>query len=92
MPIVTLPKMLTELVVDSPAWTEVRVHSRKDKDIYRELALLFPQIQHHMVKEGEPRWVFALFRDRDDEDLRGLPDDHVLDADERLSLIPMVGC
>jgi hypothetical protein len=92
MPIVSLPKMLTGLMwVDTPAWTEVRVQSRKDEDIYRELALLFPQIEHLMVSKGEVRWFFALFRDRDDEDLRYLPD-HILDEDERLSLISMVGC
>ena len=92
MPIVTLPKMLTGLMlVDTPEWIEVRVQSRKDKDIYRELGLLFPQIQHLMVSDGKPRWVFALFRDQDDEDLRYWPD-HLLEEDERLSLIPMVGC
>jgi hypothetical protein len=93
MPIVTLPKMVAERAINSSEWLEVRVSSRRDVDIYRELALLFPSICHLLVGDGgQPRWTFALHRDSDHTDLRYLPDDHVLDPDERLSLIPMVGC
>jgi hypothetical protein len=93
VPIVALPKAFLESSLNSHQWSEVRVQSRNDADIQRELASLFPRMRHLLVGvDGQPRWSFVLYRDSDETDLRYLPDDHVLDEDERLSLLPMVGC
>ncbi len=92
MPVVSIPVLLLDPSVNAPIWTDVVVQSRRERDIFRELALWFPHLERKLVCDGgEPRGVLALFRERDGEDLRYLPD-QLLDEEERLSLIYMVGC
>ena len=92
MPVVGVPVMLLGGSATLPAWVDVSVRSRTERGITRELTLLVPRLKHKLVNsDGEPRWVFALWRDRDGVDLRDIPDE-LIDAGERLSLIPMVGC
>lgn len=92
MPIISIPERFLDRTVETPTWIDVRVLSRNDRDICRELALLFPHRERALVRGGgEPHGAVMLIREQDGEDLRYLPDD-VLGDDERVAFWWTVGC
>jgi hypothetical protein len=92
MPIVVFANVYVFEEQEECKAAEVRVQSRNQRDIFRELALRFPHIEHKLlIAGGEPGPALALFRDSNGENLQYTPE-YVVAEDERLVLISTVAC